>query len=241
MDERKTDGRGPVEPPASVHALSVSERDGSLTWLNSRVAPGPRPTFLSVDERRNILLTAIRGDFEHVEHVVRTDDGNWAVEYIYDDSTVLLYRLEPDGRIGELRDVQVMPGHGKDPNFSPQAGGHGQASAHAHCAVIDPSGNHVLVGDKGTDRVHVYALGDTLELLHTHTFPPETGPRHIAFDPASGRAFVTCEFSSDLASFAFDPASGRLRLLDQVSTVAAGHEALNEPAEVRGRPNGRFV
>jgi 6-phosphogluconolactonase len=241
VDERKTDGRGPVQPPASVHALSVSEQDGSLTWLNSRAAPGPRPTFLSADERRRVLVTANHGDFEHVEHVVRTDDGNWAVEYLYDDSTVLLYGLEPEGRIGELRDVQVMPGHGKDPNFSPQAGGHGQASAHAHCAVIDPSGNYVLVGDKGTDRIYVYALGDTLDLVHTHTFPPETGPRHIAFDPASGRAYVTCEFASDLASFAFDPASGRLRLLDQVSTVAAGHEGLNEPAEVRVHPNGRFV
>ncbi|MGI5461114.1 lactonase family protein [Streptomyces sp. CA-249302] len=241
VDERKTDGRGPVEPPASVHALSVSEQDGSLTWLNSRVAPGPRPTFLSVDERRNALLTANHGDFEHVEHVVRTDDGTWAVKYLYDDSTVLLYGLEPDGRIGQLHDVQVMPGHGKDPNFSPQAGGHGQASAHAHCAVIDPSGNYVLVGDKGTDRIHVFALGDTLELVHTHTFPPETGPRHIAFDPTSGRGFATCEFASDLASFTFDPASGRLSLVDQVSTVAAGHEGLNEPAEVRVHPNGRFV
>lgn len=241
VDERKTDGRGPVEPPASVHALSVSEQDGSLTWLNSHVAPGPRPTFLSLDERRGVLLTANHGDFEHVEHVVRTDDGTWAVEYLYDDSTVLLYSLEPDGRIGPLRDVQVMPGHGTDPNRSPQAGGHAQASAHAHCAVIDPRGKYVLVGDKGTDRIHVYALGNTLELVHTHTCAPETGPRHIAFDPASGRALVTCEFASELASFAFDPATGRLRPLDQVSTVAAGHEGLNEPAEVRVHPGGRFV
>ncbi|MEU6192250.1 lactonase family protein [Streptomyces sp. NPDC047061] len=241
VDERKTDGRGPVEPPASVHALSVSQQDGSLTWLNSHVAPGPRPTFLSLDEGRGVLLTANHGDFEHVEHVVRTGEGTWAVEYLYDDSTVLLYGLAPDGTIGQLRDVQVMPGHGKDPNFSPQAGGHAQASAHAHCAVIDPSGSHVLVGDKGTDRIHVYTLGDTLELVHTYTFPPETGPRHIAFDPVSGRAFVTCEFASALASFAFDPATGRLRPLDQVSTVAAGHEGLNEPAEVRVHPGGRFV
>ncbi|MEK8174971.1 beta-propeller fold lactonase family protein [Streptomyces sp. M19] len=31
VDERKTDGRGPVQPPAAVHALAVSGRDGSLT------------------------------------------------------------------------------------------------------------------------------------------------------------------------------------------------------------------
>ncbi|MER6224884.1 lactonase family protein [Streptomyces sp900105755] len=241
VDERKNDGRGPVQPPASVHALSVSARDGRLTWLNSRPAPGPRPTYLALDERRSVLVSANHGDFDHVEHVFRADDGTWTVGYLYDDSTVLLYGLEPDGRIGELRDVRVLPGQGPDPNSSPQAGGHAQSSAHAHCAVIDPSGRYVLVADKGTDRILVHALGDTLDLVHTYTCPPETGPRHIAFDPLSDRAYVTCEFSSGLASFAFDRESGRLRRLDQVPTVAPDHRGLNEPAEVRVHPNGRFV
>ncbi|MGW2291537.1 lactonase family protein [Streptomyces phaeochromogenes] len=241
VDERKTDGRGPVEPPASVHSFAVSEEDGSLTWRNSRLAPGPRPTYLDLDERRRVLVTANHGDFGHVEHLVRKDDGTWTVKYLYDDSTVLLYGLDRNGRIGELRDVQVMSGHGRDPNSSPQAGGHGQASAHAHCAVIDPSGTYVLVADKGTDCIHVYTLGDKLELVYTYTFPPETGPRHIAFDLVSGRAFVTCEFSSDIASFVFYADSGRLHLLNQVSTVTEGYEGLNEPADVRVHPGGRFV
>lgn len=240
VDERKTDGRGPAGPRASVHALSVSPRDGSLTWLNSQTAPGPNPTFLSVDEDRRILLCANHGGFDHVEHVVRTDNG-WTVLYLYDDSAVLLYELGQDGTVGRLRDVQVMNGHGTDPNSSPQAGGHGQASAHAHSVVIDPSGRYALVGDKGTDRIYVYEIGETLELVHTVTMPPETGPRHIAFDAASHRAFVTCEFASDVASFAFDPDTGGLRLLDRVSTVAAGYDGLNEPAEIRVHPGGEFL
>ncbi|MFF3505033.1 lactonase family protein [Streptomyces sp. NPDC003247] len=241
VDERKTDGRGPVEPPAAVHALSVSERDGSLTPLNWLAAPGPRPTHLALDERRGVLVTANHGDFEHVEHVVRADDGSWRTEYLYDDSTVLLFGLADDGRLAALRDVHVMEGHGKDPNFSPQAGGHAQSGAHAHCAVIDPSGAHVLVADKGTDRILVHRLGETLRLAHTYQLPPETGPRHIAFGPGGDRAYVTYEFSSELASYAFDPSSGELRALAQVSTVLPGHEGVNEPAEVRVHPDGGFV
>jgi 6-phosphogluconolactonase len=241
VDERKTDGRGPVELAASVHAFAVDQRDGRLSWLNSRLAPGPRPTFLSVDEGKRVIVTANHGDFDHVEHVVATRDGGWAVEYLYDDSTVVMYDVEPDGRLGEIRDVQVLSGHGPDPNGSPQAGGHGQASAHAHCAVLDPSGGYVLVGDKGTDQILVFRLGIRLERASACQFPPKTGPRHIAFDLISGHAFVTCEFSSELVSLAFDASSGRLRLLDKQSTVDRTFQRPNEPAEVRVHPGGALV
>ncbi|MGW4433542.1 lactonase family protein [Streptomyces tendae] len=241
VDERKTDGRGPIEPPAAVHALTVSERDGRLSPLNWLPAPGPRPTYLGLDEQQGVLVTANHGDFDHVEHVVRADDGTWHTEYLYDDSTVLLYGLSADGRLAALRDVRVMEGHGKDPNFSPQAGGHGQSGAHAHCAVIDPTGRWVLVGDKGTDRILVYRLGATLDLAHTCQLPPETGPRHIAFAPDGDRAYVTYEFASEIASYAFDPSSGELRELARTSTLPPGFTRLNEPAEVRVHPGGGFV
>ena len=240
VDERKNDGRG-ATCRASVHSFSVSRRDGGITRLNSRPAPGPFPTYLALDERRRTLLCASHGGFDHVEHIVRTPDGGWSVEYLYDDSALLLYRLEGDGRVGELADVLVMTGHGTDPNSSPQAGGHAQSGPHAHCAVIDPSGDWALVCDKGTDQIHVYALGDTLGKSSSHRFPAETGPRHLAFDPVTGNAFVTCEFSSELASLAFDPASGTLRALDTVSSVDTDHRGPNEPADVRVHPGGGLV
>jgi 6-phosphogluconolactonase len=241
VDERKTDGRGPVEPAAAVHAFAVDPQDGRLTWRNAQRAPGPRPTFLCLDAAQQVIVTANHGDFDHVERVVRGADGAWTSEFVYDDSTVILYELGPDGRLGPIRDLHVLTGHGKDPNFSPQAGGHAQSSAHAHCAVIDPSGRFVLVCDKGTDQVLVFRLGATLTLATTYQFSPETGPRHLAFDLHSGRACLTLEFSSELASMDFDAETGALRLLDRVSTVAPDYTGLNEPAEVRVHPNGRFV
>lgn len=239
VDERKTDGRGPVGEPASVHAFALDHR-GELARLGARPAPGPFPTFLAVDEHRRHLLCVSHGGFDHVEHIVRTPDG-WGVEYLYDDSALLYYRIEQDGRIGDLADVQVMAGHGPDPNSSAQAGGHAQSGPHAHCAVIDPSGAFALVCDKGTDQIHTYALGERLELVATLALPPETGPRHLAFDVTTGHALVTCEFSSRLTSLAFDAASGKLRPLDSVSTVEPGYQGLNEPAEVRVHPAGGFV
>jgi len=241
VDERKTDGRGPVGPAARIHAFAVDQRDGNLTWLNSQLAPGPFPTFLSLDESKRVIVSANHGSFDHIERVIQTVDGHWMTEYAYDDSTVILYDIESDGQLGKIRDVQILTGHGKDPNNSPQAGGHGQASAHAHCAVIDPSGRYVVVCDKATDQILVFRLGSKLEIVSRYQLPVETGPRHVAFDPPSGRAFITFEFSSEIASFNFNASVGELRLIDKQSTVEHTYDGPNEPAEVRVHPNGAFV
>ncbi|GAA4045403.1 lactonase family protein [Agromyces indicus] len=240
VDERKTDGRGPVDPPAAVHAFRVDQADGGLTPLNWRAAPGPRPTYLALDADRGVLVCANHGDFEHVERIIRTAEG-WDVEYVYDDSTVLLYGLESDGAIGRLRDVVVFDGHGPDPNTSPQAGGHAQASGHAHCAVIDRSGRYVVVCDKATDLITVFTLGDRLTKTSEYRMPPQTGPRHLVFDIEGTRAYVTCEFSSEVASFTFDPENGTLELIEKVTTTGEGFTGLNEPADLRLHPYGRFV
>jgi 6-phosphogluconolactonase len=240
VDERKTDGKGPVGPPAAVHAFAVDPRDGRLTALGAMVAPGPFPTFLAVDPAGDRLVSAHHGSFDHVEHVVETPSG-WEVEYLYDDSTVVLFAIEPDGSIGRITDLKVFAPGGTDPNRSPQAGGHGQASGHAHCAVIDPAGRHVLVCDKAADHLTVFALQDTLTPVSRLQLPPETGPRHLAFGPVGDRAYVTCEFSSTLLSLAYDAEAGTVERIAEVSTVADGHDGPNEPADVRVHPSGRWV
>ncbi|ROR15124.1 lactonase family protein [Erwinia sp. JUb26] len=239
VDERKNDGRGPVEPPASVVAFRVDRQSGVLTKIDSHLAPGPRPTYLNLDSKNRRLACANHGDFEHVEKVVHKN-GKWVSEYVYDDSTVILYSLDDDGKIGGISDVIVLQGHGTDPNRSPQAGGHAQASPHAHSAVFSPDGTFLLVCDKGTDCIHVYAVGANLERVHSYPFPPETAPRHLEFAGGS-RVYLTCEISSELASMNFDSATGQLELLDKIQTVSDTFGELNEPAEIRVHPNGRFI
>ncbi|WP_306209233.1 lactonase family protein [Actinoplanes sp. RD1] len=241
VDERKTDGRGPAGPAASVYAYAVDPADGGLRLVNSRTAPGAFPCYLTVSESRRVLMTANHGSFDHIERVVAEPGGGWTVRYEYDDSTVLLYDLDRDGALADLRDARVLDGHGPDPNGSPQVGGHGQASAHAHSAVLDPSGRYVLVCDKGTDQILVLSLDDGLKTVSVYQCRPETGPRHLVFDPQSGHAFVTCEFSSRLMSLAFDPVDGSLTLLDEQLSTAPDYRGPNEPADVRIHPGGRFV
>ncbi len=240
-DERKTDGRGPVSPPAAIHAFAVDLATGSLALRNMHPAPGPRPTYLDLSPGLNTLVCANHGDFQHVERVVRRPDGSWGCDYVYDDSTALLFALDADGGISALRDVHVFEGHGPDPNSSPQNGGHAQASSHAHCAVFDPAGRFVVVCDKGTDRIHVFEAGETLRPAAMLQMGPETGPRHFAFAPCGTLGFATCEFSSEVASFRFDPDTGAIEPIASLSSLIGPYAGRNEPAEIRVHPSGRFV
>ncbi|CAK8738815.1 6-phosphogluconolactonase [Sodalis praecaptivus] len=239
VDERKNDGRGPVEPATSVMAFSVNTETGHLHQRNTQLAPGPRPTYLSLDSEKRRLFSANHGDFEHVEKVV-FQNGAWTSEYAYDDSTVIMYGLNNDGSIAGINDLIVLQGQGKDPNRSKQAAGHAQASAHAHSATVSPDGKHLLVCDKGTDSVLVYQIGDKLERVNRYAFPAESAPRHLVFAD-DRRLYLDLEISSEIASMASDPLTGELSLLDIISTLGEGFHGHNEPAEIRLHPNGRFV
>jgi 6-phosphogluconolactonase len=239
VDERKTDGRGPVGPAGSVHAFGLDATNGALSWKGALRVPGPFPTFLDLASDR--LFVAAHGSFDHVEQVERGADGVWTVAYHYDHSTVSVVRLGPDSAPAGLADCVVLLGHGQDPNGSPQAGGHAQASAHAHCATVDPSGRFLVVCDKGTDTILTFRIGDQLIEAARYSFPPETAPRHVAFSRDGRRIFVTLELASDLAAMTFDPETGTMTLIDRVSAAAGPVGRVNEPAEVRLHPNGRFV
>jgi 6-phosphogluconolactonase len=79
-----------------------------------------------------------------------------------------------------------------------------------------------------------------LVLASVYQCPEGAGPRHIAFDKNTSRAFVTCEFSSELWSFDFSAETGVFKFIDRQSTLS-GFTGRNEPATVQVLPNGKFV
>jgi len=242
VNERKSDGRTSVHPPAGVHAHAVDPNTAALSVLSTHTVPGSFPSYLSLDTATGLVFSTSHGALgEHAQVVRRAPDGTWTVDFVYDDSTVVAWTTSNDGAIAAIGDVQVLTGHGVDPNSSPQAGGHAQAGPHAHCVVVEPSRQYVVVADKGTDQIIVYRIGLPLVEVSRLQLDAETGPRHLVFAADGTTAYATLEFSSELASFTFDPSTGRLGLIGRVPTTAPGHSGLNEPADLRLHPNGDFV
>ena len=240
VDERKTDGRGPIKPASGVLSFKVNPESGQLTFLNKQPSVGAMPASVTVDEDKRLLFTANHGFFDHVVKAVQTADGRWVEKFEYDDSTVVQYGLEADGSIGDVQDVFVLTGYGTDPNDSPQGGGHAQASPHAHIVKVDPSGKFLVACEKAAEKIYIFRIGGKrLEIASVYQCPAGTGPRHCAFDK-KGRMLMTCEFSSELWSFDFGATSGVLTFIDKASTLS-GFKGRNEPATLQIHPNGRLV
>ena len=241
VDEKKTGGRGELANGSAVYAYRVDQETGALEYMNHVPSMGANPTDLVALPEKKVLYTASHGGFDHVEKIVQTGDGKWGLTYDYDDAATAQYALNDDGTVGEVIDVALHRDHGLDPNQSPQHGGHAQSSGHAHCTVIDPSGKFLLVGDKGSDRIYVYRVGERLSTAFIYQFGVYSGARHIAFDPVTERMYITLEFSSELASFDFNQETGELHEIDRISTVAPGFVGRNEPATLRVHPSGKYI
>ncbi len=240
VDERKSTGRGDPNPTC-VHAFAIDPKTGALTHRNAQPTIGCFAAAVCVSPDGQYVYTANHGWFDCVIRAVETADGRWVNQYVYDDSTVVQYPVGPDGALEPACDVFVLSGRGTDPNSSPQAGGHAQASPHAHIVKPDPSGKFMLVCDKACERVYVFRLGGhRLTLASVYQMPPFTGPRHCAFD-GRGHVIFTCEFSSELWCLDFDDENGILKFNNKVATVPPEFTGHNELATLQITPDGGWV
>ncbi len=240
VDERKNAGRN-VPNPTCVHAYRIDPATGALSFRNMQPTIGCFAAAVCVSPDENYVYTANHGWFDCVIKAVETADGHWVNQFVYDDSTVVQYPVNPDGSLKPACDVFVLTGHGIDPNNSPQAGGHAQASAHAHIVKADPGGKFLLVCDKSSEKIYVFRLGGSkFQLASVYQLPMFTGPRHCAFDN-NGHVFLTCEFSSELWCLDFDSESGTLKFNNKVPTVPDDFTGHNELATLQVTPDGKLV
>lgn len=240
VDERKDAGRN-EKVPTTVMAFKVDPATGALKLINKQLTMGCSCASVCVGPDEKYIFTASHGKFDHVVKVVETTDGHWVNQFVYDDSTIAQYPLNEDGSIEPCCDCMVLTGAGMDPNTSPQAGGHSQASAHAHIVKVDPSGKFLVACEKASEKIYVYRLGgEKLVLASLFQAPLRTGPRHCIFDN-NGHMFMTCEFSSEIWSFNFDSENGILSVADRQSTVQPGFSGRNELATVQVTPDGKYV
>lgn len=201
-------------PGGGVSAFATDPVTGQLTRLNTRPTTGRLPCHCVTDRDGRVLLVA----------------G-------YLDGTVELFPIEADGSLGPARAVLRHGGSGADPDR--------QAGPHAHSVNLDPAGRFVLVADLGTDRVAVYELdagrGLTARPERDALVAPGSGPRHLAFHPGGGLAYLVNEMAATVTAFGYDGTTGALRELQTVSTLPEGFTGYRAAAEVAVHPAGQFL
>ena len=232
---------------------------GLADWVHlDRVEGLENPSFLAIDPARRIL-TAVQGDGDVATAFAVDPDGglrslgdaatggtngvhqaldpsglSWIVAN-YASGTLAVLPVREDGSLRPV--VQVLPLPGEPGPHRTE-----QAFSHPHQIVFTPEGRHLLVPDKGLDRVFVLRLaGEGLAIVSQTAMRPGAGPRHSAFHPHGPSVFLVNELDSTIATCRWDGETGTLIPVDLASTLPPDFFGASTAAAIVVTPCGRFV
>lgn len=265
----------------NVTTLSLAESHGtySLDATAANNGCGPNPSWLTLDAARGTLYclnegletvngslstftinrdgslknvqnsTTISGPVSGVIYGDPAGDRNIALAH-YVGSSLTTYSLAAGGRFEADESF----------TFSLSAPGpvaDRQAAPHPHEAVLDPTGQYIIVPDLGADLIRVYAINaKTLALTEKASLhaPPGSGPRHAAFHNPSGVSsedattflYLATELASTIISYSvtYIPDGGGLNFTQVSEVPALGQlttSRINAPAGITLSPDNRFL
>lgn len=235
--------RGEIGGGGYLYAFQIDKDTGKLTELNHKNSLSPEPSYLCMDSTGRYMVTCHCADPWHVTKIVQHPDGTFGNEVLFDDTALVMFRIEKNGALGEVCDVAFTEGTGGKGEHSQRnvdpVSGHiqlVQVISRLHSVVASPSGKILSVCDKGMDRVYTYRINaekGKLERLDEWD-APETAcfPRYSAFHPTLPVLYVNNENAALLNSFHYDDETGRLTRFDSVYLLP------EDPGMVDGKPVG---
>jgi 6-phosphogluconolactonase len=195
-----------------ISAFAVERTSGRLTLLNQIDCGGNNPVDSALDPSERFLVV-----------------GN------YGTGTVAVIPLEAHGRLSPVSQLVTLTGTpGPDPAQ--------QASSHPHAVIFDPTGQFVIVPDKGFDKTFLFRFADgrlTPTQQASVASKPGAAPRHTIFHPTLPVLYVNNELDSTVT--VFDWIAGRANEAQVIGTIPNGHEGRNTTAEIGVSQNGRYL
>ena len=214
-----------------------------MTLINEKEALCPEPSYVCLDAEKRYLAICHCSDPWHVTKIVRKNDGTFKNEVVFDDTGLVLFKLNEDGSIGEICDVAITEGTGgKGPNSQVNVdpvSGHIQlveVISRLHSVVKSPDGHLLMVCDKGMDKIYSFRIdtekGKLLKLSEWSSSDVACFPRYGAFHPVLPVFYANNENKATLNCFHYDRESGEMECFHTV-------ELLNENyGMVDGKPVG---
>jgi len=197
-----------------VSAFAVDRASGKLAPLNTQDTQGKNPVHLAIDPGGQYLIVC--------NHIGA--------------SLVVL----PIGADGALRPVSQQV------SITGPIGPHRveQTQAKPHACPFSPDGRHVVVPDKGLDRIFAFrfAGGQLRPSLSEPVLAREAaGPRHIAFHPAAPYAYCINELDSTVTTYRYDGDGGALAPLQVLPSLPSTYTGNSRGAEIEVDRDGRHV
>ncbi|MFF1571574.1 lactonase family protein [Leifsonia sp. NPDC058292] len=199
-----------TEPDGAIAAFARDE-DGVLTALGESSSGGAAPAYLTLDPSERFVVAGT-----------------------YGGGSLSVFALAGDGSLGERVSFVQHEGHG--PNAARQE------APHVHQVSFDPVTGDLVVVDLGLGEVRFYDFGadGSVELRPEVTVSSgAAGPRHLAFHPGGGHAFVVNELDNTIDLLRRE--GDRFARVSTASTRPADAVGESSAAAVRVSSSGRTV
>lgn len=199
-----------------ISAFRISPSDGHLTLLSQMPSHGTNPVDAALDNGARHLVVAN-----------------------YSSGTVAVMPLEPDGRLLPVQQIYELPG-------KPGPDAVQQSASHPHAVIFDPTGQFVIVPDKGFDCTFVFRFDHGTGRVEPTaqgciTSRPGAAPRHCIFHPSRPVLYVNNELDSTVTGYAWSTTNGALTELQVIGTLTEGQAGRNTTAEIAVTPDARFL
>lgn len=199
-----------INGSGSVESFLIT--DDSLLFKSRRPSGGADPCFVSVN------------------------DEGWVLTANYSGGNVGLLKLNGNGELSELLDIQIHSGKGLHEN---------QKAPHAHSAIFDPENKNIISADLGTNELWFSQIDSKLQKLiplkqQKLEMLPGAGPRHLVFHPNGKWIYVANELNCTV-TLVQKISEDTYERDASLSTLPFDYKGRNSCADIHISADGRFV
>lgn len=234
-----------------VRAFRIDRDSGRLTLISEKRSLCPYPSYITLDTTGKYLLVSHCADHLHVTKIGRLEDGSFTSDTVYDDTALVMFRVNDDGSLGDIIDISITPGSGtagsNSKSFIHPVNGHVmniQIMSSQHSVTRSPEGRIFAVGDKGMDKIYLYKIDpENGKLIQIYNYSDDvgSGPRYGAFHPTKQYFYVNYEYIPYIGGFTYDPDTGELKKICHVKVVSEDTDTGEGCKDLLMHPNGRYI
>lgn len=175
-----------------IWVYEVDPLTGDLTERQCAPSFGSNPSMVSIDPTGKHLLCSIHTAKPCPCKIVQDDLGSWQIAPACPSANCVVFELNEDGTIGEVRDIMAFRGEAH--------------LSQLHTVTWAPNGKFFVVADKGTGDIYSMVLDSEgkLELASTVSLGKGYSPRYVRFHPEKPWMYCNFESANEVVAFSFD-------------------------------------
>lgn len=244
-----------------IYRVNIDPRNGAFSNLET-VARLINPSFLKLTDDKKTLLAVselaqadepngfihsfrIEGE-ELVEvskltthgqapcHIEIDKTGTYAIVSNYVGGVATVYRIMQGGVLVEASRYTIAE--------DIKAG----KPSWLHSANFSPDNQHVVIADKGMDRIWLFKLDPETGELNPNLrlwvrFEEGDGPRHATWSADGRFLYVINELSNTIKVIAHDQTANSFTIIQTIPTLPADYAGTSYCADIHLHPNGKFL